>query len=172
MNTETIRGVIMYPMAYLSVRPRLSEFIKSAAVVLGAAVITNLAPSNAFANATSTNSPLVDGVYLYGQQAAPDQLGSVYMVFEVTAGHAVGAFYMPSSSFDCFSGNVAPNRLDLTVIDSYEQTSHPYSLEAEPTVVAGQAAEYTIDGFTPLSNLSDTDQQLLETCQTVQTNTL
>lgn len=162
----------MCPMAYLSVRPRLSEFIKSAAVVLGAAVITHLAPNNALANAASVNSPLVDGVYLYGQQSTPNQLGSVYMVFEVTAGNAVGAFYMPSSSFDCFSGNVAPNRLDLTVIDSYEQTSHPYALPAEPTVVAGQGAQYTIDGFTALSNLSDTDQQLLKTCQSVQTNTL
>ena len=163
----------MYPMAYLSVRPRLSEFIKTAAVVLCAAAMTNLVPNNALADAATVNSPLVDGVYVYGQQSTPNELGSVYMVFEVTAGQAVGAFYMPSSSFDCFSGNVAPNRLDLTVIDSYEQTSHPYSLEAAPTVVAGQAtAEYTIDGFTALPTLSDTDQRLLETCQTVQVNTL
>ncbi|MEM6255979.1 MAG: hypothetical protein AAF821_23960 [Cyanobacteria bacterium P01_D01_bin.156] len=171
MNTEIIRGLIMHPMAYLSVRSRLSEFIKSAAVVLGAAVLTNLAPGSALAN-TVANSLLADGIYLYGQQPTPNQLGSVYMVFEVTGGHAVGAFYMPSSSFDCFAGDVLANRMDLTVIDSYEQTSHPYSLEAQPTVVAGQGADYAIEGFTELSNLSDLDQRLLATCQTVQPNTI
>ncbi len=158
----------MYPMAYKSVRPRLSEFIKSAAVVLAAAVLTNVVPNDALAN-SAANSPLADGVYLYGQQSTPNELGSVYMVFEVTGGHAVGAFYMPSSSFDCFAGDVLSNRLDLTVTDSYEQTNHPYSLAAAPSYVAGQAAEYTIDGFTALPDLSDIDQQLLETCQTVQT---
>ncbi|MEO0870270.1 MAG: hypothetical protein AAFY17_17930 [Cyanobacteria bacterium J06642_11] len=158
-------------MAYSSVRPRLSEFLKSAAVVLGAAILTNFVPSDAFANA-SISSPLTDGVYLYGQQATPSELGTVYMVFEVTAGQAVGAFYEPSSSFDCFSGDVLANRLDLTVVDSYDQARHPYSLAAAPTYVAGQAAEYTIDGFTALSHLSELDQQLLETCQTVESEVI
>ncbi|MBT9312033.1 hypothetical protein [Leptothoe kymatousa] len=158
-------------MAYLS-RPRLSTLIKSAAVLLSTTLLTSLGPVAALANAVS-NSPLVDGIYVYGEQETPDQLGSVYMVFEVTAGHAVGAFYMPSSSFDCFSGDVSANRLDLTVIDSYSQTSHPYSMAAQtqPTLTAGPAAsDYAIDGFTALPNVSDLDQQLLETCQTVQPN--
>ena len=152
-------------MAYLSVRPRFPKLIKSALVLLGATLFGGLAPSAALAN----SAPIADGVYLYGQQATASQLGSIYMVFEVIGNRAVGAFYMPSSSFDCFNGAVSSTRLDLNVIDSYEQTSHPYSLAVEPTLTAGQpGAEFNINGFTPVSNLSETDEHILETCQTVQ----
>ena len=114
-------------------------------------------------------APLADGVYLYGQQETASQVGSIYMVFEVIGSRAIGAFYMPSSSFDCFNGAISSTRLDLNVIDSYEQTSHPYSLDVEPTLIAGQAgAELNISGFTPVNALSEMDEQILETCQTVQ----
>lgn len=153
-------------MAYLSVRPRFPKFVKSALILLGATLFGGLVPSVALANSAA---PIADGVYLYGQQPTASQLGSIYMVFEVIGNRAVGAFYMPSSSFDCFNGAVSSTRLDLNVIDSYEQTSHPYSLAVEPTLTAGQvSAEFNISGFTPVSNLSETDEHILETCQTVQ----
>ncbi|MEL6333227.1 MAG: hypothetical protein AAFQ76_11615 [Cyanobacteria bacterium J06626_26] len=159
-------------MAYLSVRFRRPKFIKSALVLLSATLLSSLAPLTALASSTS-NAPLADGVYLYGQQSAAAQLGSVYMVFEVTGRRAVGAFYMPSSSFDCFSGDISATGLNLTVIDSYEQTSHPYALSVEPTLTAGQAgAEFNISGFTPISTLSDLDENILETCQTVQADVI
>ena len=153
-------------MAYLSVRPRFPKLIKSALVLLGATLFSGLAPSTALANSAS---PIADGVYLYGQQATASQLGSIYMVFEVIGNRAIGAFYMPSSSFDCFNGAISSTRLDLNVIDSYEQTSHPYSLAVEPTLTAGQAGvEFNINGFTPVNALSEMDEHILETCQTVQ----
>ena len=167
MNTEYTRGVITYPMAYLSVRPRCPKFVKSTLALFGATLLSGLAPVAAFANPVS-NAPLADGVYLYGQQSAVAQPGSVYMVLKVTGRRTVGAFYMPSSSFDCFHGNISPTRLDLTVIDSYEQTSHPYSLavQTQPTLAAGNAgAEFSISGFSPIDGLSELDENILETCQ-------
>ena len=150
-------------MAYLSVHPRCPKFVKSALVFLGA---TLLSSASALASPLS-NAPLVDGVYLYGQQPAAAQPGSVYMVFEVTGDRTVGAFYMPSSSFDCFHGDISATRLDLMVVDSYEQTSHPYSLavKTQPTLAAGGAApEFGIDGFTRINTLSELDERILETC--------
>lgn len=174
MNTEHVRGVITYPMTHLSVHPRCPKFVKSALVVLGATLLSGLAPVIAFANSESS-APLADGVYLYGQSPAAAQPGSIYMVFEVTGRQTVGGFYMPSSSFDCFSGDISSTRLDLTVIDSYEQTSHPYSLavQTQPVLAAGQAgAEFSINGFTRIEALSEIDEHILETCQTVQADTI
>lgn len=157
-------------MAYLSVRPRFPKFIKSALVLLGATLLSSLSPDTALANPASS-APLADGVYLYGEQSTVAQPGSTYMVFEVTDGRAVGAFYMPSSSFDCFSGNISATRLDLNVINSYERTTYPYSLavQSQPTLAAGQAsAEFGISGFNRFDALSELDEHILETCQTVQ----
>ena len=163
------RGVTTYPMTYLPARPGVSKFLSSALVLLSATALSSLTPRTVLANIIpdfSVHSPLADGVYLYGQQPVADQPGSIYMVFEVTASRAVGAFYMPSSSFDCFSGSISTDRLDLTVIDSYEGTRHPYSLETEPTLAAGQAGQgFSIRGFTQLNELSDVDQQILAICQ-------
>ncbi|MEA5465547.1 hypothetical protein [Leptothoe sp. PORK10 BA2] len=155
-------------MANLSLRSRCPKFIKSALVLLSATLLSSLAPLTAVADSVASSTPLLDGIYLYGQQAVAAQPGSVYMVFEVTGNRAVGGFYMPSSSFDCFSGNISATGLDLMVVDSYEQTSHPYSLPADSTFTAGPAAEFNIEGFTPISTLSDVDQNVLKTCQTVQ----
>ncbi|NEQ51123.1 MAG: hypothetical protein F6K11_13470 [Leptolyngbya sp. SIO3F4] len=159
-------------MAYSSFRPCFPKFIKSALVLLGATLLSSLSASVAFADSLS-HAPLADGVYLYGQQAIAAQPGSIYMVFEVNGRQTVGAFYMPSSSFDCFNGDISSTRLDLNVIDSYEQTSHPYSLavSSEPILAAGQAgAGINISGFTHIDTLSELDERILETCQTVQTD--
>lgn len=163
-------------MAYLSVRPRCPKFIKSALVLLGVTVLSSLAPGAALANASSI-APLADGVYLYGEQSVAAQTGSVYMVFEVSGRRTVGAFYMPSSSFDCFYGDISSTRLNLTVIDSYDQTSHPYSVavQAQQTLAAGGAgaeAGFNISGFTSIDSLSELDQNILETCQTVQSDVI
>lgn len=161
-------------MAYLSFRPRRPKFVKSVLVLLGATLLSSLAPAAALAKPFAS-APLADGVYLYGQQSATAQPGSVYMVFEVTGRRTVGAFYMPSSSFDCFHGNISPTRLDLTVIDSYEQTSHPYSIavQSQPTLAAGDAAaELSINGFTPIDTLSELDETILEICQTDQSDVI
>ncbi|MDB9526633.1 hypothetical protein PN498_11575 [Oscillatoria sp. CS-180] len=131
-----------------------------------------------FASATATASThnvsdfnLADGVYVFGESAEPEQIGTTYMVMEVQNGDVVGGFYQPFSSFDCFQGAVAGNELALTVADSYDQATHPYSLALESrSQVAAQGG--AVDalapaGFQLLSELTDTDREVLNTCQTV-----
>lgn len=112
---------------------------------------------------------LSDGVYLYGQSSEPNQVGSAYMVFEVKQGQIVGAFYMPYSSFDCFHGNFEADRVALTVIDSYEQTPHPYSIALQPTDAVASTGEesvpMTLEGYHRIESISSNDQRILSTCQ-------
>ena len=120
---------------------------------------------------------LPDGVYLYGQAAEPDQLGKAYFVFESRQGRVLGAFYMPRSSFDCAYGSFHPEKVALTVIDSYEKTANPYeiALERSATVATnGNPAVPTIglEGFNRVSRVSVNDQRILKVCQTNYPNVL
>ncbi|MCU0523723.1 MAG: hypothetical protein MUF72_02745 [Elainella sp. Prado103] len=119
---------------------------------------------------SAPTSALSDGVYLYGQSPEPNQIGSEYLVFEVAAGQVIGGFYMPRSSFDCFYGNVEADKLALTVIDSYEQTRHPYDVALQSAGDVAQANGNTavplgLEGYHRIDTLSETDQQVLATCR-------
>lgn len=112
---------------------------------------------------------MTDGVYLFGQSPNPDEMGATYAVLSVKDNQTTGAFYQPHSSFDCFSGEIAPDRLDVNVVDSYTQTTHPYAvaIALEDALVAGEAAgAYTLEGFHRIENLSHQDHEILSTCQT------
>lgn len=119
--------------------------------------------------AQSAYSSLPDGIYLYGQSAERDQIGAAYMVFQVEQSQVTGAFYMPSSSFDCFQGEFQGERLALNVVDSYEQTVHPYSvaLAASDSVAStdGSVAPVSLQGFHQIQSLDDSDRTILATCQ-------
>jgi hypothetical protein len=115
------------------------------------------------------SQPIEDGIYLYGQSPERDQIGSAYMVFEVTQGEVIGAFYMPRSSFDCFYGNLQADRIALTVIDSYERTPHPYAVALEPAdTLATTESGVTpvgLEGFHAIDSPSENDLQILSTCR-------
>ncbi len=114
-----------------------------------------------------------DGVYLYGQSAQPQTIGSEYLVFEVNQGTVVGGFYMPNSSFDCFYGNLQADKLALNVVDSYERTIHPYSLAlAAGEAIAstgGNVAPLGLEGYHRITSISELDQRILTTCKADQT---
>lgn len=116
----------------------------------------------------AVNRP-VDGIYLYGQQPVPDQLATAYFVFESRGGSITGAFYMPSSSFDCVQGQMELEQILLRVTDSYSQETSPYalSLDAPAAVVASQSrvvnAPPNISGFHQLP-MSDQGRELLAIC--------
>lgn len=121
--------------------------------------------------AIAINEPqadLTDGIYVFGESPEAGQLGTTYMVMAVEAGQIVGGFYQPSSSFDCFHGEVAQQELALTVIDSYNQTEHPFALALESnTAVAAPEAladEWVPSGFHAIAELSDTDHHVLQVC--------
>ncbi|NJO50072.1 MAG: hypothetical protein HC840_12255 [Leptolyngbyaceae cyanobacterium RM2_2_4] len=112
---------------------------------------------------------LPDGVYLYGQSPEPEQVGAAYMVFEVNNNRVVGAFYMPYSSFDCFNGQFAAEQLELTVINSYEQTAHSHSValsENSSVATTGSAiAPVGLEGYHRIQQISENDQRILTACQ-------
>jgi hypothetical protein len=114
--------------------------------------------------------PLQEGIYVYGQSPEANQIGSVYMVFQVSDHQVTGAFYMPSSSFDCFRGEFQADQLALIVTDSYEQTHHPYTVALAvntPVATSHHPLTALVDlvGYHQLSDISDTDRRILSTCQ-------
>lgn len=114
---------------------------------------------------------VLDGVYLYGQSQEAMQIGSEYLVFEVNQDHVVGAFYMPHSSFDCFVGEVEERRLSLTIFNAYDQSTHSHSIalngaSSVVTSTTGATREIVgLEGFYPIQEVSDLDQELLNTCR-------
>lgn len=94
---------------------------------------------------------LVDGIYLYGQSQEPDEIKKEYFVFEVRRGKVIGAFYLPRSAFYCFYGNVELTQLNLTVVDSYDRTTSPYSVNLQQ--------------YYPISTVSDNDRRILGICK-------
>ena len=127
--------------------------------------------ANESLSAQSQFSFLENGIYLYGQSAEADQIDTSYMVFEVEDESIVGAFYVPSSSFDCFQGSIDSNELALHIHDSYAQESYPYSiaLVANSSAIASQRSvidsSVGIDGFHPIEAVSENDHRMLATCR-------
>ncbi|PZV08558.1 MAG: hypothetical protein DCF32_04480 [Leptolyngbya sp.] len=112
--------------------------------------------------------------YLFGQVPRPDQIGQGYVVLERTGDRVYGALYYPSSSFDCFEGQVQGTELAMTVINSYDQSdTYPYSLAmVEDSAVAssdasGELVPFGLDGFHAIDNLSENDHRMLEMCRGV-----
>ncbi len=155
---------------------RFTFLLTGLALTLSVAVLANPAYSqesvvvSTSKPAANRNIPLQDGVYLYGQSAQANQLGSTYTVFEVNRGRVVGAFYMPASSFDCYKGKLQPDQMALTVVNSEDRQAYPYAVALQrngDTTAAGNAAlnPVTLAGFHPLANLSANDRRILSVCK-------
>ena len=119
--------------------------------------------------AQRSGGSLQDGVYLYGQAAEPDQIGSGYVVFESRNQQVIGALYMPHSSFDCMYGSIAESELAMTVINSYGEGEYPYAIarnqSAEIANSAGGAVPgLQLEGMQHIADLGETDQEVLATC--------
>ncbi|MEL6249368.1 MAG: hypothetical protein AAFR15_15330 [Cyanobacteria bacterium J06627_15] len=123
----------------------------------------------------TTDTTLADGVYFYGRSPERDQLGTEYIVFEVDQTRVVGAFYLPSSNFDCFEGELSADTLALSITDSYAQTAHAYDLamEVAPSTVAGVGAGvFGPAGFHSLGQLTELEHELIATCQANYTDSI
>jgi hypothetical protein len=106
-------------------------------------------PSNSAPDRAS-QSP-ADGIYLYGQSAKPEEIKQEYFVFEVRQNKVIGAFYLPRSAFYCFYGTVELTQLNLTVVDSYDGSSSPYSVNLQQ--------------YYPISAVSENDRRILGICK-------
>ncbi|MBE9185710.1 hypothetical protein IQ270_13630 [Microcoleus sp. LEGE 07076] len=94
---------------------------------------------------------LADGIYLYGQSSKPDEINKEYFVFEMRHSKVIGAFYLPQSAFYCFYGNLDQTQLNLTVVDSYDGSSSPYSVNLQQ--------------YHQISAVSDNDRRILGICK-------
>ncbi|WP_299409701.1 hypothetical protein [Acaryochloris sp. IP29b_bin.148] len=103
------------------------------------------------------NYPLKEGVHLFGRARVPAQLQTEYLVFRMTRNRVVGAFFMPSSSFDCFSGTMDASKLTLTVVESYEQQTYDHSIN--------------LNQYYPIPSISDNDLRILDVCATPSSHT-
>ena len=139
--------------------------------LLALAAFSLALPTAGYAQQTrnaSSRAVLEDGTYLFGQSAEPDVIGSAYAVLSVQNNRTVGAFYMPRSSYDCFSGELSPTQLSVNIVDSYSQAVYPYAvaLDTTDTLVAGEGAgAYTLEGFHRINNLSEKDLEILSVCE-------
>lgn len=147
--------------------------LTAAVVAMGAAgpAVAQALPATPAAGAQAESAGPVAGRYLFGQSAQPDQLGQGYVVLERSGDRVYGALYFPSSSFDCFYGQVQGNQLAMTIVNSYDQQTYPYSLALAdgPAVAASGAAgalvPFGLDGFYAIDSLSDNDHRMLEVCR-------
>ncbi|MGK7891766.1 MAG: hypothetical protein AB4042_20760 [Leptolyngbyaceae cyanobacterium] len=110
------------------------------------------------------------GIYLYGQSPEPNQLGYAYAVMEIVDNQAIGAFYMPQSSFDCFYGEVQSEQLALNVVSSYEQSTYQYSLPLTTPTVATLTTHrqpIQLSGYHDIGSVSSSDRRILGICRSV-----
>lgn len=114
----------------------------------------NTSASTAAPSRTTAGRSLRNGIYLYGQSAKPEQIQKEYFVFELQDNKVTGAFYMPSSSFDCFQGRLKGGKLDLSITNSYEEATYSHSVR--------------LQDYQPVSLMSQKDQRILSACKSVQ----
>ncbi|MDF0554091.1 hypothetical protein [Kamptonema sp. UHCC 0994] len=98
-----------------------------------------------------TNSLIPDGTYFYGQSPQRDQVEKEYFVFELRQGKVIGAFYLPRSAFYCFYGSLKSTQLDVKVVDSFDGSTSPYSVN--------------LPQYHRLSTISENDRRLLNICK-------
>jgi hypothetical protein len=112
-------------------------------------VFKSQSPPNPAPDTASTG--LADGIYLYGQSSKPDEIKQEYFVFEMRQSKVVGAFYLPRSAFYCFYGTSDRTQLNLIVVDSYDGSRSPYSVNLQQ--------------YYRISAVSDNDRRILSICK-------
>ena len=115
-----------------------------------------------------SDSGFASGIYLYGQSSQPEEIGKEYLVFELRQERVIGALYFPQSEFACFYGNVNPQQMSLVVVDPYTQETANYAitLAEQSTIAGGNDTPSSIAplGYERITNLSDNDWHILNTC--------
>ena len=124
----------------------------TAALLLPLAIATVSTERSAQAGQPDANhADLPDGVYLYGDTPAPQQIFHSYVVFEHQDGQVVGAFYSPRSEFSCFAGEMQGTQLNIEAAVNGE--SRP--IEADTSLAE----------LHPVQTVSAIDRQILSTCR-------
>lgn len=96
------------------------------------------------------HSPLKDGVHLFGQANEPGKFQTEYLIFKIKRNRVTGAFFMPSSSFDCFAGTLKGGNLSLSVVESYEQQTYEHSVN--------------LNQYYAIKQINNNDLRILDVC--------
>jgi len=96
---------------------------------------------------------LANRTYLYGEVPQPEQVNKGYVVFAHQNGEVTGAFYYPLSEFDCFTGAMKNNTLEVQSVGVGD---------SEPVMVKVELA-----ALHPIPNVSTNDQRILASCKDV-----
>lgn len=95
--------------------------------------------------------PLADGIYLYGDVPQANQLGQGYVVFKKNGSTVTGAFFYPQSEFNCFTGHINQERLDVLSLGS----PHEEAI----------AVEASLSQMHPIQTLGNAEKDSLSLCQ-------
>jgi len=154
---------------WATIANRFGALVMGASMALGAIAVGGSMAIAAPEKNTTQPAALPDGIYLYGQSAKPDEIGSGYFVFESKKGHVVGALYLPKSSFDCAEGSFQQDQLALTVTNSYDRITNPLEIALDrSTNVASNsnvAPGINLQGFHKLDKVTDNDLRMLNVCK-------
>jgi hypothetical protein len=134
------------------------------------ALLATLASNNTTALAENPNrlsrTPTTNGVYLYGESDRPEVIGKEYIIFERIGNKTIGAFYLPRSEFNCFTGQFQGSRLNITLIDAFDRQKYRFSLNLNSSgLTASKQPMMGEPAYQPLGKISDNDRRILSSCK-------
>ena len=120
-------------------RTRLTKVLTASAtkIALGLGLVA-IAPGIAAAIPTDSVN-----TYLFGTTPEAGQIGHEYMVMKMDGEDQFqGAMYQVNSEYACFSGEMSQGKMDLAIIDPYEQVAYEYVMDyGERSVIASEGGE-------------------------------
>ncbi len=96
---------------------------------------------------------LAKDTYLYGETAQPNEIGQDYVLFTRQNEKVVGAFYSPHSQFECFTGSLNNNTLNVKSVI----TGDSQAIELKTK----------LSDFHRIRTISFNDQRILSVCKKV-----
>jgi hypothetical protein len=130
-----------------------------------------LAMVNAVPLPRASGRQLKDGLHFFGESRERDQLGKMYMVFEVEGDKVVGALFAPRSSYSCFEGRFSNNQLALRIDDPYGDEVYLQEIALESTAIIASSninsvpMQMGLEGMYALGSVNRQDKALLTTCK-------
>ena len=159
ISTKLLRSIVTVNKSWLT----------SAAVAVLALVVSSdlaIAEKPNRSNIPSPSGKIAGEVYLYGETDVPNVVGKEYIIFETVGNQTIGAFYLPQSEFSCFSGRFSGAKLNITLVDSYDNQKYKYSLALNPSgLTASKQPMMGAPTYQPLGKISDNDRKILNTCK-------
>jgi hypothetical protein len=130
-----------------------------------------LAMASAVPLPRASGKQLKDGLHFFGEARERDQLGKMYMIFEVAGDKVMGALFAPQSSYSCFEGRFSNNQLALRIDDPYGDEVYLQEIALENTAIVASIdlnsvpMQMGLEGMYVLGSANSQDKALLATCK-------